>query len=108
MPLRGLYLLSLLNTRWETISINLFVRFSKFMEFDVIITVVDLVSKRTHFISTYTMVTMEDATRLFLHHVWKLHSLPTQVVLDYRPQFVIIFTKKLYKLLGVKIMSSTV
>jgi len=70
-------------------------------------TVVNAVSKRIHFILTHTMVTAEGAARLFLHHVWKLHSLPKRVVSDRGPQFVALFTKELYRLLGIRISSST-
>jgi len=70
-------------------------------------TVVDSVSKRVHFVPTHTMVTVEGVARLFLHYVWKLHSLPKRVVLDRGPQFVASFTKKLYRLLGIRLFSST-
>ena len=49
----------------------------------------------------YTMVTVEGAARLFLHYVWKLHGLPKRVVSNHGPQFVALFTKELYRLLGV-------
>jgi len=68
---------------------------------DVIMTVVDSVSKRVHFVPTHTTVTVEGAARLFLHHVWKLHGLPKRVVSNRRPQFVALFTKELYRLLGI-------
>jgi len=51
-------------------------------------------------------VTAEGAARLFLHQVWKLHGLLTCVVLDHGPQFVVRFTKELYRLLGIKLASS--
>jgi len=70
-------------------------------------TVVDAVSKRVHFIPTHTTVTAEGAAQLFLHYVWKLHSLPQRVVSDRRPQFVALFTKELYRLLGIRLSSST-
>jgi len=70
-------------------------------------TVVDSVSKRVYFVPTHTMVTVEEAARLFLHYVWKLHSLPKRVVLDRGPQFVASFTKELYRLLGIQLFSST-
>jgi len=70
-------------------------------------TVVDAVSKRVHFIPTYITVTVERAARLFLHYVWKLHGLPKHVVSDCGPQFVALFTKELYRLLGIQIFSST-
>jgi len=74
---------------------------------DAIMTVVDSVSKRIHFIPTHTTVTMEGTAKLFLHHVWKLHGLPKRVVSDCRPQFVASFTKELYRLLGVRLSFST-
>jgi len=68
---------------------------------DAVMTVVDSVSKRVHFVLIHTMVTVEGAARLFLYHVWKLHGLPKRVVSDRGPQFVALFTKELYRLLGV-------
>ena len=75
--------------------------------YDAVMTVVDSVSKRVHFLPTNTTVTAEGATRLFLHHVWKLHGLPNSVVSDRGPQFVAQFTKDLYRLLGIKIAATT-
>jgi len=43
--------------------------------------VVDSVSKKAHFVLTYITVTIEDATRLFLYHVWKLYDLSNQITL---------------------------
>jgi len=74
---------------------------------DTVMTVVDSVSKRVHFIPTHTTVTAEGAARLFLHQVWKLHGLLKYVISDRGPQFVAHFTKKLYRLLGIKLASST-
>jgi len=75
--------------------------------YDAVMTVVDSVSKRAHFILTYMTVTAEGAARLFLYQVWKLHGLPMCVVSDHGPQFVAHFTKELYCLLGIKLVSST-
>jgi len=47
---------------------------------DAIMTVVDSVSKRVHFVPIHTTVMVEGAARLFLHHVWKLHGLPKCIV----------------------------
>jgi len=70
-------------------------------EHDAVITVVDSVSKRVHFVPTHTTVTAEGAARLFLHHVWKLHGLPKCVVSNRGPQFIALFTNELYRLLGI-------
>jgi len=74
---------------------------------DAVMTVVDSVSKRVHFVLTHTTVTVEGATRLFLHYVWKLHGLPKRVVSNRGPQFIASFTKELYRLLGIRLSSST-
>ena len=74
---------------------------------DAVMTVVDSVSKRAHFILMHTTVTAEGTARLFLHQVWKLHGLPKCVVSDRGPQFVACFTRELYCLLGIKLASST-
>jgi len=73
---------------------------------ETVMTVVDSVSKRAHFILTHTTVIAKGAARLFLHQVWKLHSLLKCVVLDRGPQFIACFTRELYCLLGIKLMSS--
>jgi len=74
---------------------------------DAVMTIVDSVSKRVHFVPTHTTVTAEGAARLFFHHVWKLHGLLKRVVSDCGPQFVASFTKELYRLLGIRLSSST-
>jgi len=68
--------------------------------------VIDSVSKITHLVPTHTMVTAEGAVQLFLHNVWKLHSLPKHVVSDRGMQFVSQFTQELYCLLGVQVAAS--
>jgi len=70
-------------------------------------TVVDLVSKRAHFIPMHITVTVEGAARLFLHQVWKLHGLLKSIISDHGPQFIAHFTQELYHLLGIKLASFT-
>jgi len=69
--------------------------------YNTIMTIMDSVSKRVYFALTHIMVIAEEAARLFLYYVWKLYSLLKRVVSDHRPQFVALFTKELYRLLGV-------
>jgi len=74
---------------------------------NIVMTVVDSVSKRAHFIPMHMTVIAEGAAKLFLHQVWKLHSLPKYIISDCRPQFLACFTKELYCLLEIKLASST-
>jgi len=106
-PVGELQLLSILDARWDTLSVDFVVELPESSGHDAIMMIVDAVSKRVHFIPTHTTVTVEGAAQLFLHYIWKLHGLPKCVVSDCRPQFVALFTKELYRLLGIQISSST-
>jgi len=106
-PVGELHPLRIPDSRWDTLSVDFVVELPLSSRHDAVMTVVDSVSKRAHFIPTHTTVTVEGAARLFLHQVWKLHSLPKYVVSDCGPQFITRFTKELYRLLGIKLASST-
>jgi len=100
-PVSELQLLSVLDAQWDTLSVDFVVELLESSGHDAVMMVVDAVSKRVHFIPTHTIVTAEGAARLFLHYVWKLHGLPKRVVSDRGSQFIALFTKELYRLLGI-------
>jgi len=102
-----LYRLWIPDSRWDMLSVDFVVELPLSSRHNAVMTVVDSVSKRAYFIPTHTTVTVERAARLFLHQVWKLHSLPKCVISDHGPQFVACFTRELYHLLGIKLVSST-
>jgi len=95
-----------MTARWDTLSVDFVVELLESSGHDAVITVIDSISKRVHFVPTHTTVTVEGTARLFLHYVWKLHGLPKRVVSDCGPQFVASFTKELYRLLDVRLSSS--
>jgi len=100
-PVGELQPLSVPDARWDTLSVDFVVELLESSGHDAVMTVVNSISKRVHFVLTHTTVTTEGAARLFLHHVWKLHGLPKRVVSNRGPQFVASFTKELYRLLGI-------
>jgi len=106
-PVGELHPLWILDSRWDTLSVDFVVELLLSSGHDAVMTVVDSVSKRAHFIPTHMTVIVEGAARLFLHQVWKFHGLSKYVVLDHGPQFIPRFTRKLYRLLGIKLASST-
>jgi transposase InsO family protein len=69
--------------------------------------VVDSVTKRAHFIPTHTTITAEGTARLYLREVWKHHGMPRVVLSDRGSQFTAGSTCELYKLLGIKVATST-
>jgi len=106
-PVGELHPLRIPDLRWDVLSVDFIVELPLSSGHDAVMTVVDSVLKRAHFIPTHTTMTAEGAARLFLHQVWKLHGLPKYVVSDCGPQFVARFTRELYRLLEIKLVSST-
>jgi len=106
-PVDELHPLWILDLQWDTLSMDFIVELPLFSRHNAVMIVVDSVSKRAYFILMHMTVTVEGAARLFLHQVWKLHGLLKCVISDQGPQFVACFTKELYRLLGIKLASST-
>ena len=106
-PVGELHPLQIPDSRWDMLSVDFVVELPSSSGHDAVMTVVDSVSKQVHFIPTHMIVIAEGVARLFLHQVWKLHGLPKCVISDYGPQFIACFTKELYCLLGIKLVSST-
>jgi transposase InsO family protein len=69
--------------------------------------IVDGVTKRAHFIAMHTTIMAVRAARPFLREVWKHHGTPRIVVSDRGPQFVADFTLELYRLIVIKLATST-
>ena len=69
--------------QWDTLSIDFIMELPLSSRHNAAMTVVDSVSKWAHFILMHTTVTVEGAARLFLHQVWKLHSLPKCIISDH-------------------------
>src|SRR3981189_2689448 len=95
------------NEPWDTISVDFLVELPHANSYDAIMNVVDGVTKRVHFIATHTTITAVGAAYLFLCEVWKHHGTPCVVVSDCGPQFVVDFTRKLYRLTNIKLATST-
>jgi hypothetical protein len=106
-PTGGLHPLETPNEPWDTISVDFIVELPCSNGYDAIMNVVDGVTKHAHFIATHTTITAVGAARLFLREVWKHHGTPCVVVSDRGPQFVADFTRKLYCLIGIKLVTST-
>ena len=60
-----------------------------------------------HFVVTIDRTLVEELARLFRDNMWKLHKLLESVVLNRGPQFAVELTKKLNRMLGIKIKLST-
>jgi transposase InsO family protein len=89
------------------ISVDFIVELPESHGYDAIMCVVDSLTKRAHFIPTHTTINAEGTALLFLKEVWKHHGTPRAVISDRGPQFIAAFMRELYKLLGIKLATST-
>ena len=57
-------------------------------DYDLILVVVNRLTKMVYFIPTMEKILAEELARLFKDNVWKLHGLPESIISDQGPQFV--------------------
>ena len=91
----------------STVSMDFIVELLDLAGHNAVMVVVDSITKRAHFMPTFTTVTAAGTAHLFIQHVWKHHGLPCKVVSDRGPQFVAEFTRELYRMLGIKLAATT-
>ena len=84
---REFHPLPILDNPWDTVSVDFIVELLDSEGYNAVMVVVDSVTKRAHFIPTFTTVTAAGTARLFIQHVWKHHGLPRKVVSNRGPQF---------------------
>jgi hypothetical protein len=61
---------------WDMVSVDFIVELPESHGYNVIMNVIDSVTKRTHFIPMHTTINAEGAARLFLREVWEHHGMP--------------------------------
>jgi len=66
-PVKELYSILVLDTQWNTFSIDFIVELPKSSKYDAIMIVVNFMSKRAHFVPMHMIVTIEEVVRLFLY-----------------------------------------
>jgi len=70
--------------------------------YDLILVVVDRLTKIVHFIPTTEKTSAEGLARLFRDSVWKLHGLPKSIISDRGPQFTAGLMRELNRMLGIE------
>src|SRR5436190_22124274 len=74
---------------------------------DMILIVIDRLTKMARFIPTHSSVTSKETADLFLREVFRHHGLPSNIVSDRDPRFTAKFWGALQKALGVQLLMST-
>ena len=96
------------HTALNSISTDFITQLAESQGYPQIMVVVDRFTKMANFIDLLTNAMAKDVANLFLREVWKLHSVPTEIISDMDAKFSGEFWESLCKLLGIKRKMSTV
>jgi len=92
---------------WMHISADFITKLPLAQEYNVILVVVDRLTKMVYFIPTTEKTSVEGLARLFRDNVWKLHGLLESIISDRGPQFAAGLMRELNRILGIKSKLST-
>ena len=75
--------------------------------FEVILVVVDRLTKYAHFVLVSHLYTATKIASLYMSHIFKLHGMPTSIVNDRDATFTSLFWSELFRLQGIDLAMST-
>jgi len=93
---------------WIYISADFITKLLLAQGYNLILVVVDKLTKIVYFISTIERTSVEGLARLFRDNVWKLHELPKSIISDRGLQFVAELMRELNRILGIESKMSMV
>lgn len=95
------------NAIWEDLSLDFITGLPKSKGYEVVLVVVDRLSKYSHFILLKHPYTTKSIAEVFMKEVVRLHGIPSSLVSDRDPIFVSHFWLELFKLQGTKLKMSS-
>ena len=87
---------------WSHILADFITKLPLVQGYNAILVVYDCFSKMAHFIATTEKMLAEGLAKLFQDHVWKLHGLPENIILDKEIQFAVEMMRELNNLLEIR------
>ena len=93
---------------WTTMSMDFVVGLPKSQRMNVVVVVVDRLTKYVHFMGLSHPYSTTKVAALFTQHVLKLHGIPNSIVPDRNPIFTTKFWAEFFKLQGVQLAMSSV
>ena len=99
--------LSIPHTPWTDVSLDFVEGLPKSMGFEVILVVVDRLTKYVHFVPVSHPYSASKIASLYMQNVFKLHGMPSSIVSDRDATFTSKFWSELFKLQGIVLAMST-
>lgn len=87
---------------WKRIMTDFIVKVPISGGYDSLLVVVDKNTKLAHFIPTNETIDSSGVANLYLHHVWRYHGIPNEIISDHGSIFVSKFMRRLYELLRIQ------
>ena len=84
------------------ISVDFITKLLLAQEYDLILVVVNRLTKIVHFIPTTEKMSAEELARLFRDNIQKLHRLPKSIISDREPQFMAGIIQELNRILRIE------
>jgi RNase H-like domain found in reverse transcriptase/Reverse transcriptase (RNA-dependent DNA polymerase)/Retroviral aspartyl protease/Integrase zinc binding domain len=92
---------------WSSIGMDFITGLPKSKGYEVILVIVDRLTKYSHFLPLTHPYSATSVAQLFLDNIYKLHGIPSSIVSDRDPIFTSRFWKELMNKLDVKLKMST-
>ena len=73
---------------------------------DVVLVIVDQLTKSAHFLAVQMTFTLEEFCRLYIWEIVRLHGVPVSILLDRDARFTVQFWKSLQKAMGTQLLMS--
>ena len=108
LPSHLLHSLLIPNRPWQSIGLDFMGPLPKSNNFDYLLVVIDRLTSQVHLVPTTITVTARGIVWLILKEVVRLHGIPESTVSDPDTKFTSIFWRELHRLIGSKLLMSTV
>ncbi|XP_060194892.1 uncharacterized protein LOC132624077 [Lycium barbarum] len=89
---------------WQDIAMDFLERQPKSEHKDVILVVIDMLTKYGHILALKRPYSAHDVAALFLKEIYKLHGLPSSIVTDRDAAFISQFWQQMFKAMGTKLI----
>ena len=93
---------------WQLVGINFMKPLLWSQGNDYLLVIIDWLMLQVHLVPTMMQVTTREVAWLFLKEIMRLHRVPKSIVLDHNTKFTSTFWCELHKLMGTKLLMSTV
>ena len=107
-PTGLLHSLLIADRPWQSIGLDFIGPLPKSNNFDYLLVMIDQLTSQVHLVPTTTIVTTRGIVWLILKEVVRLHGIPESIVSDQDTKFTSMFWKELDRLMGSKLLMSTV